>query len=68
MHAKGRAGDCRNFGENHGRARLSDEQVAEIKALYQSRGYTQAELARMFSIGPSQISRIIQGQSRAIDR
>lgn len=64
MLAKGRGGDCRNFGENHGRAKLTDEQVSEIRQLYESRGHTQAELALLFKIGGSQISRIIQGQSR----
>lgn len=67
MHEKGRAGDTRNFGENHGRAKLTDTQVEEIRLLYRAVGHTQATLADMFNIGPSQISRIIQGLSRTHD-
>jgi hypothetical protein len=65
MHAKGRAGDCRLFGENHGRAKLKDHQVEEIRDRYRKEGLTQAQLAGIYGIGPSQISRIILGQSRS---
>ena len=39
MHRKGRAGDCRNFGESHGMCKLSDAQVTDIKRLYASKSF-----------------------------
>jgi hypothetical protein len=65
MHAKGRAGDCRNFGEKHGRAKLTDAEVEAIRSEYMNGGLTQAKLAEMYGVGQSQVSRIIQKQSRA---
>lgn len=66
MHAKGRAGDCRNFGEDHGRCVVSDAQVAEMKRLYGLGDHTQAALASIFKVSATQVSRIVRGESRAI--
>jgi Trp operon repressor len=52
------------YGEGHWRSKLTDAQVAEIKQKYETGGYTQPELASMYSVGNSQISRIILGQTR----
>lgn len=62
MHDRGRVGDCRNFGEKHGRAKLTDRQVEQIKRLAKS--HTQTELARRFKMGQSQIGRIVRGENR----
>lgn len=63
MDARGRRGDSRNFGEDHGRCVVTDVQVSEIKTLYLT-GISQGNLAKQFGIGQSQVSRIIRGESR----
>lgn len=65
MDERGRRGDGRNFGENHGRCIVTDVQVSELRALYRT-GISQAKLAKQFGVGQSQISRIIRGESRAM--
>ena len=67
MRERGRAGDCRNFGEANGRAVLTDEQVQTIRDLYikGSRQYGLPALARQFGVGTSQIWRIVQNEQRA---
>lgn len=65
MHAKGRQGDCRVFGEEHGRCKVSSAQVSEIRAIYASNAESQEWLARRFGIGQTQVSRIVRGVSRA---
>jgi plasmid maintenance system antidote protein VapI len=64
MRAKGRAGDNRNFGEQHGRCVVSDEQVDEIVSLYAAGTHSQRELAKKFGLGGSQIGRLVRGESR----
>jgi len=68
MIAKGRAGDCRNFGEKHGRCKITDDQVAELRALHAggwlSGGWSQQDLANHFGIAQSQVGRIVRGESR----
>lgn len=49
------------FGERHGRAKLTDAQVEEIKA---STNITQRKLAEVYGVDASQISRIISGTQR----
>lgn len=63
MHNKGRAGDCRNFGEKHGRVKLSD---AEVRTLIQDRegGATQQSLAIQYGISQAQVGRIVRGENR----
>lgn len=64
MRAKGRAGDCRNFGEKHGRCKLTATQVAQIKQIYADGLASQTKLALQFSVGQTQIGRILRNESR----
>jgi hypothetical protein len=66
MRAKGRAGDCRNFGENHGRCVLTDARVAQLKADRLHGVHSERSLAEKYGISPSQVHRILRGQSRAV--
>lgn len=53
------------IGENHGRAKLTEHQVIEIKKLYSQRKYNktnQYKLAKMFGITQPQISSIINNK------
>ena len=52
------------FGEDAPHAKLTDEQVAEIRQRYRLDDISQTELATLFKIGQSQISRIIRGENR----
>lgn len=63
MRAKGRAGDGRNFGEDHGRCKIRDDQIPNLLTLHE-RGMSQAKLAKRFGIGQTQVSRILRGESR----
>jgi len=49
-------------GERAARAKLTTEQVREIRRLFAG-GATQADLSRRFSVGPSTISAIVLGRS-----
>lgn len=52
------------FPPNHHKAsKLSPVQVAEIRALYASREWTQAALSRHFRITIGQIGRIVRGEA-----
>lgn len=51
-------------GERHPFAKLSDEQIVEIRSLYASGDYRQLDLARMFNVVVSAISDIVKGKSR----
>lgn len=66
MRAKGRAGDCRLFGEKHGRCKVSDIDVAEIRLLYKETRISQAALAKKYGIGQTQVGRIVNGESRTV--
>lgn len=59
--AKGRnrLPDCK--GEAHGNAKLTAEDVLRIRELYDDGGYTQKEIARLFGIARTQVSRIVNG-------
>lgn len=46
------------------RAKLSDAQVEEIRDLYAAGGHSQKELSRMYGVGTSQISRIVNLRQR----
>ena len=48
-----------NRGENHYRARLSKEQVLQIRELYSTKKYTQKQLGKMFDVGSKNICSII---------
>lgn len=64
MFAKGREGDNRNFGEDHGRHKVTDAQVREIRRLYATGKHSQQALAKKFGVWQSQISRIVLGKNR----
>jgi group I intron endonuclease len=55
--------DYRNFGEQHGRCKLSDAQLDEVFAL-RAQKWSQQRIADHFGVGQSQISRILKGESR----
>jgi len=63
MRIKGRAGDCRNFGEDHGRCKLRDDQIPELLSMHES-GMSQAKIAKYFGMGQSQVGRIVRGENR----
>ena len=46
-------------GETHGRAKVTEKQVWQIKELYKIKKYKQKELAKMFDISISSISLIV---------
>ncbi len=50
-------------GKRHGRARLTDTEVAEIRALYASGALRQCQLARRFQVAHSTIHMIISGKT-----
>lgn len=51
------------IGEAHGMAKLTDEQVLEIRRIYSTRGATQKALAKRYGVSPSMIRFIVAGQS-----
>lgn len=64
MHSKGRAGDCRTFGEAHGMAKLTAEQVVRLRTIYAAGTYSQTALARLFGVSQAQVGRIVRGENR----
>lgn len=50
-------------GEGNGFARLTDEQVAEIRARYASGLVRQVDLAKEYGIAQSHVSRLVRGES-----
>lgn len=62
--SKGR--QSRLSGEDHGRARLSATEVADIRSLYAEGGITQLELARRYSISKSHVSAILTHRLRRL--
>lgn len=51
-------------GENHPHAKLTDQQVKEIRDMYKSGNYTQAEIASQYPVQRPQICRIINKKRR----
>jgi DNA invertase Pin-like site-specific DNA recombinase len=49
------------FGEKNGRAKLTEEDIRQIRAL-KDQGVTQRKLAAQFGVGQSQMSRIVRGE------
>lgn len=50
--------------EDNGHCRITDVQVNEIRSMYKTGDYTQKELAAMFSIGQTHVSRIVRNEQR----
>jgi hypothetical protein len=65
MLKKGRGGFRPSRGESHGRARLSDADVIEIRRLYGIGDVRQVDLARRFGVSQPQVSEIIRGEAWA---
>lgn len=57
-HSRGRG----TVGERHGRARLSDGQVAEIRSLATT--MTHVEVARRFDVSPRYVGQLVSGDRR----
>jgi hypothetical protein len=51
------------FGEKHPNAKLTDKEVNEIRVLFED-GMWQTDLAKVFNVDPSHISRIVYGLIR----
>ena len=65
MIAKGRNRPPRGvYGEKHGIAKLTDNEVAMIRAAYMRGGIAQKEIAVQYGMSKAQISRILSGQAR----
>lgn len=60
MRAKGRAGDCRNFGERNGRTKIKPPEIREIFNL-RAAGLSQEAIAvQIGTVGQSQVGRILR--------
>jgi DNA-binding XRE family transcriptional regulator len=59
---KGRARPPRLPGESNPRAKLTYDQVAEIRLIFRSGSATQADLARRFGVSKSAVQFIVSGQ------
>jgi plasmid maintenance system antidote protein VapI len=54
------------FGERAGHAKLSSEEVGEIRFIWNNYAVLQKTLARGFGVGPNTISRIVHGVRRSL--
>jgi hypothetical protein len=63
MHERGRARSCGLAGERHPMARLTETQVAEIRARYAAGGVTQYELAPEYGISQAHLSKVVSGKN-----
>jgi hypothetical protein len=61
---KGRCASSPKFGEANGMSKLTDVQTGEIKGLYFSSKFSQSELAKMYGVRQSHISRIVNNKIR----
>lgn len=52
------------FGERHANAKLSDAQVADMRAKFASGYYSGAALARIFRVAPNTVSKILSNEQR----
>lgn len=64
MRRKGRANDVGQPGESHWKAKLTDQQVRDIRTLYKT-GFSQSELGAKFGVGQTHISKIVRGETRS---
>jgi hypothetical protein len=62
---KGRAKGAKHFGEQNGIAKLTDQQVIELKNLFATGKYTRKELADIFGYSYGGIVDILNGKRRA---
>lgn len=57
-------GGGRLYGDRHPNARLSDDQVQQVRAIYAQGNQTTYVLAKEFGVDPSTIQRIVKGKAR----
>lgn len=60
-----RGGLLDQHGQKNPAAKLTDNQVAQIRLAYDRGGYTQAQLAKRFGVSHQAISKIVRGQLRS---
>lgn len=66
MRAKGRTPDYRNFGEDNGRSRFTDEEVDLIRLRYEQGNITQTQLAATYSVSVTTINHIVNGKTHTV--
>jgi len=55
---------CRARGERHGMVKLSDAQVADLRARFKAGGATRAALAEEFGVSPRHVGRLVRAKNR----
>jgi predicted XRE-type DNA-binding protein len=60
MRDRGLAGNASVFGERNGKAKLTEEDVLEIRRLYDEEGFKQRHVAERFGITQVQVSAIVR--------
>lgn len=60
-----RLGEFSGFGESHYNAKLSTQDVAEIREVYFTTGLSQREIGDMYGVRQNTISRVISGARRS---
>lgn len=60
-YSKGRAN--KHKGSSHANAKLSDQEVKEIRELYRRKVFVQTELAKLYSVSQRAISLIVTGRT-----
>ena len=63
MRAKGRDSYGDNFGENNGQAKLTEDEVRQIRQLLSSGQYTQTAIGDMFGVGRGAVKQIKSGRT-----
>lgn len=66
MRSKGREGDCRVFGEMHGRCKASSMVVGVIRNRYALGNVSQQQLANEFGLSQTQVGRIVRHENRTV--
>lgn len=62
---RNRGGTQSRRGQQNGNAKLSDEQVAELRARYVAGGVSQTQLAKEYGVIQPHISRLVRGLQRS---
>lgn len=56
------------YGEQHNSTKLSDADVERVLVAHRSGMFTQKEIARLFGVSQTHVSRIVRGESRWLRR
>jgi predicted XRE-type DNA-binding protein len=59
--SKGRSGYRAMHGEENGASKLTNTQIRQIRGMYKFANFSQSQLARIFAVQQSQVSRIVNG-------